>query len=301
MEKEKTYVILDSIGQRTRVLVSLLLIAAGFALQWSTKNILVGLPLIVACVLLNFVKSVSIKKIRPQKLTWREVTPQRINDVLEHCAKIKRFSSGNTGCVVAFAILIFLAISFGVPILHLLARLSFSLVATVVNAVILFGGLAISGRRSAWMPHALDIKAKIVERMIASSLITSDPVLQAVPYLEIGKSDDGEFPNDTRFLIRFQNAPKSFIGLQGQISINSVKSRAYPYFYCVLIAKSDFKLFEKFGKHTLDKIVIEQKRTKEVDVIVVRQHTTKTSGYHTNKAVQDYILRESIKLVKSLL
>lgn len=301
MEKEKTYVVLDSIGPRTRMLVSILLIATGFAFQWSTKNILAGLPFIIGCLVLNLIKSISIKSIQSQKFTWQEVTPRKIDDVLEHCRKIKRFGSGSSGCIVVFAVLLFLAFSFGVPLLHFLASLSFSLVATVVNAVILFGGLALSGRRSAWMPSALDIKAAVVKRMLTSSLISGDPALQAVPYLEIGKGEKGEFPNDTRFLLRYKDAKKSFIGLQGQISINRVKGRAYPYFYMVLIAKHNYELLKKFGAHTLNNIVIEQKRTEEVDVIVIRQKTTKTSGYHTNERVQDYILGQSINLAKTVL
>jgi len=300
VEERRVYLIFDKITPQLRGALSVLLICTGFLFQISSKNILTGLPFIIACLVLNLMKGISIKKIRPGRLNWQEVTPAKIDQVLVQCKRIKKFRSKDLGCFVAFFVFIIFAFSFGMPFLREIASVPFPLVATIINAIILFIGLALSGRKSAWMPHALDIKTKIVKRMLDSPIIKNDPSLQAVPYLEVGKTKEGSFPNDTRILIKFKDAPSEFIGLQGQISINTVKSRNYPYFYVVLIAKHAFNLLEKFGQHSVDKLVIERKKTEEVDVIVLRQRTTKTSGYHTNKAIQDYILVNGIKLAKGL-
>lgn len=300
MEERKVYLIFDKITPQLRGILSALLIGTGFLFQLSSRNILAGIPFIVACVILNLLKGISVKRTRPKSMKWQEVTPEKIDHVLAHCKKIKKFRSKDTGCFIIVIFVLVFFFGFSLPLLRELS-LSFPITATIVNAVVLFAGLAFSGRRSAWMPYALDIKAEIVKRMLKLPLIKADPVLQPVPYLEIGESKDGSFPNDTRFLIRFKDAPKEFIGLQGQISINSVKGKPYPYFYVVLIAKHEFNLFEKFGRHSLGKIVIERKKTEEVDVIVIRQRTTKTSGYHTNDKIQDYILQNGIKLAKNLL
>jgi hypothetical protein len=171
----------------------------------------------------------------------------------------------------------------------------------VINSAVLFGGLLIGGQKSAWMPRGLDIKVEIVKRLTAASIIKNDPTLNPVPYLEIGSAKEGSFPDDARFMIRFKDAPDDFIGLQGQISLNSVKSALYPYFYVVIIAKHGFNLFDKIGKPVLSKLVVERKETEEVDVIVLRQQTTKTSGYHTDARVQEYILKSGIDLVKVIL
>ena len=178
----------------------------------------------------------------------------------------------------------------------------FPVIATTVNAVILFSGLILSGRKSAWIPPGLDIKAEIVKRIIESPILKDDPSLAVAPYLEIGHAEKGSFPNDTRVLLRFANAPNTFIGLQGQISINTVRSKMYPYFYAVLIARHEFGLFDKYEspKVSLDRITIETKETAEVDVIVIRQTTTRTSGYHTNRETQNYLLETGIKIAKSL-
>ncbi len=301
MEERRVYLLFDKITPQLRGALSILLISTGFLFQLSAKNILVGLPFIIACLVLNLMKGISIKRVSPRELKWQEVTPQKIERVHAQCKRIKKFRSGDLGCLVAFFVFIIFALSFGLPFLKELSSIPFPLIAAIINIIILFSGLAVTGRKSAWMPHALDIKTEIVGRMLNSPIIKNDPMLQAIPYLEMGKTKEGSFPNDVRILIKFKDAPSAFIGLQGQISMNTVKSRNYPYFYVVLIAKHDFNLFEKFGRHSVEKLVIEHKKTEEVDVIVVRQRTTKTSGYHTNTQMQDYILVNGFKLVKELL
>lgn len=301
MSELKVYLIFDKISPRLRDVGSVLLIVAGFSIQLSTRNILAGIPFIIMCLFLNFIKGVSIKQTAPVKLDWKEVTPDKIDQVLAHCRKIKKFRSQNLGCFLGFVIVLIVFGGFLFPLLGALA-LPFSLLAAIIDAVILFSGVVLSGRKSAWMPHALDVKAEIVKRFLESPMINGDPSLHAAPYLEIGHSAEGGYPNDTRFLIKFKDASDTFIGLQGQISINTVKSRAYPYFYTVLIARPEFRLLDKLKslKISLDNITLEKKKTGEVDVVVIRQTTTKTSGYHTAPKMQDYILLNSIKIAKKL-
>ena len=296
------YRFFDQISTRLRSMVSVVLIVAAFLIQTSTRNILAGMPFIVMCLLLNLIKGVSIKKTAPTDMTWKEVTPDRIDQVLEHCRKIKKFRSQNLGCFVGFIIGLLFFGFFLFPLFSALS-ISFALLAAIVDTLVLFSGLILSGRKSAWMPRALDLKAGIVKRFLESSMIKNDPGLHAMPYLEVGHTGEGDYPNDVRFLVKFKDAPDALIGLQGQISINTVKSRAYPYFYAVLIARPEFRLLDRFRslKSQLHKITLETKKTKEVDVVVIRQTTTKTSGYHTNEKTQDYVMLNSIKLAKKLL
>jgi hypothetical protein len=254
------------------------------------------------CLILNLIKGVAVKKVTPGQLKWQEVTPEKVEYVLAHCRRIKKFRSHNLGCFIGLIISFFVLGSFLFPLFRELS-VPFPFTATVVNAVILFSGLMLSGRKSAWMPYALDIKAEIVKRIIETPAIKNDPSLQVIPYLEVGEAEQGSFPNDARVLVKFREAPEEFIGLQGQISINTVKSKQYPYFYVVLLARPAFGLLKKFKslKVSLEKVTIEQKRAGEVDVIVMRQHTTKTAGYHTNRKAQDYILQNGIRIVKELL
>lgn len=301
MEDANAYLILDKIGPRLRGAVSALLIVSGFLLQLSTHNILAGMPFIVMCVLLNLIRGVAIKKVVTEALQWQEVTPDKIEQVLEHCRRIKKFRSQNIGCFIGLVVAIIFLGGFLFPLLEEIS-LPFPVVATIVNALILFAGLILSGRKSAWMPNALDVKVEIVADIVNSPLIKKDPGLQAIPFLEIGRAEKGTYPNDARVLIKFKDAPEEFIGMQGQISINTVKSKGYPYFYVVFIARQAFRLFDRFksAKAGLGSLTVEQKKTSEVDVIVLRQTTTKTSGYHTDERMREYILTGGIKAAKVL-
>lgn len=301
MDEPRVYLILEKISPRLRSAVSAMLIVSGFLVQLSAHNILTGMPFIVLCVLLNLIRSVSVKRVAAASLQWQEVTLQKIEQVLEHCRKVKKFRSQNIGCFIGVVVVLVLFGGFLLPLLEEIS-LPFPIIATVVNALVLFAGLIFSGRKSAWIPTALDIKTEIVNNIIKTPLVKSDPGLQAIPFLEIGHTGQGTFPNDARVLIKFRDAPDEFVGLQGQISINTVKARSFPYFYVVIIARPDFELFKKFKALNLDvdRLTVEQKKTKEVDVIVLRQTTTKTSGYHTDDRMQEYIMKEGVRAAKSL-
>jgi hypothetical protein len=230
------------------------------------------------------------------------VTPERIELVYEHCRKIKKFNSTGIGCFIGLIFgSVFLFSVFATALVEKNGILGFDLTVAIIDTIILFAGLFVSGNKSAWMPNNMDVKTAVVRRLISLPVITKDPLLKAAPFLEIGKTKTGSFPHDTRMLVKFTDAPESFIGVQGQISINNVKSTAHAYFYTVIIAKHEFDLFKKLGQPELRNITIENKKTGEVDVIVIRQTTTKTSGYHTDDNAQNYILENSINLAKSML
>ena len=301
MDEPRVYLIFDKIGPRLRAFTSLLLILAGFMLQFGTKNILAGMPFIIACVLINAIRGVSVKKVTPDTLAWEVVTERKIDEVVEHCRSVKKFRSSRAGCCAGLVVIMIFAVVFISPLIEWSA-LPFPLMAAVVNAFLLTAGLVVGGRKSAWMPRALDTKVDIIKTIMGSALIRDDPELTPIPYLEIGRAGSGTFPNDARLLIKLKQAPDDLIGLQVQISINTVRSRDYPYLYGVLVARPGFGLFERFkaSKSDFGRLTVEQKKTAEVDVIVLRQATTKTSGYHTDEKTQEYILKEGIKAAKCL-
>jgi hypothetical protein len=298
MAEPRSYVILDSIKPPLRNILSFLLLALGYLLQISTRSLFPGLPFIILCLVVNLIKGISVPRAQAAKLEWQEVTAAKLNQVYEHCKKLKKFQSSNLGCAVA---VMFFAVWFSFIFMPMF-RWSIAIQAVILDGVILIAGLLFSGRKSAWMPPGLELKTEIVRRIMNLPLVAKDPVLMALPYLEIGQSKtSGSFPNDAKVMIRFKDAPDSFIGLQGQVSINSVKSTQYPYFYVVIIAKPEFKLYDKFKDPGLKNIITEREESDEVEVIVIRQFTTQTSGYHTNTAAQEAILAAGIRLVKGML
>lgn len=87
-------------------------------------------------------------------------------------------------------------------------------------------------------------------------------------------------------MLRFLNAPDYFLGVQVQVSINTVEGTDYPYLYCVILAKSGAGLATLKTDDMdipLQRITLENQVSGDVDVLVVRQTTSANSGYDTNE------------------
>jgi hypothetical protein len=104
------------------------------------------------------------------------------------------------------------------------------------------------------------------------------------PALMLTKDDEGKsVPIDARFSVAFPNSPEGFYGLQAQINLNLVEGASYPYFYCALAAKPGFGLSRYKDEIRLDsRIICEYQQESKAEVLVIRQYTTRTSGYHTD-------------------
>ena len=122
-------------------------------------------------------------------------------------------------------------------------------------------------------------------------------------------------PINARVFIRFPDGPSDFLGVQFQVALNNVQGTNYPYLYAVIVAKKEFELLEQylvtvrtriqrkadeqkksgllamFQYEEKGKLTIESSRESDVEVIVIRQHTTKQSGYHSKPEAIQHIAR----------
>ena len=105
-----------------------------------------------------------------------------------------------------------------------------------------------------------------------------------LPQMEVRTTDKGEMPCDAKLVLRLEALGDSFLGLQTQVVLNNVQGRDYPYLYCVLVARPALRILNPTAMGTPPKgIVVEPKHQEadDVDIMVIRQQTTKTKGYHT--------------------
>jgi hypothetical protein len=80
-----------------------------------------------------------------------------------------------------------------------------------------------------------------------------------------------------------------------------VQGTSYPYFYVVLVARKGFGLRDAYSAHNAGhRVTKEFKYEGEVEVMVLRQETTKTSGYHTKPAVANEIFYEGLELAEQV-
>jgi hypothetical protein len=116
------------------------------------------------------------------------------------------------------------------------------------------------------------------------------------PTFRMQGEEGSRIPTDARVFLRFPDGPDDFLGLQFQVSINDVQGTKYPYLYAVLVAKESFGLLAHVPtvEDLADGLTVETTREDDVDVIVIRQHTTKKSGYHTNRGAVARIARAAL-------
>ena len=107
--------------------------------------------------------------------------------------------------------------------------------------------------------------------------------------LQLNVTAKGEVPTDMKVILKPPDAPEEFYGVQVQLSQN----RGGPYLYFVVVAATKLPIAIISGK----KDVIEHKDMKDVNVLVIRQHATKTGGYQTTDADNRRLLRLAIKAV----
>jgi len=151
-------------------------------------------------------------------------------------------------------------------------------------AVLLFVPLWFNGIRTTWNPSELRKKgqALAVAREAAAKPAGSD--FDFVPMLALREGRRGKYPVDARLMLRpTKDDATGFLGVQVQVSLNSVQGTDYPYLYCVILGKDPFPLpsTEKRQVRNGVDIVFERGSGKGVRYLVVRQHADKSGGWHT--------------------
>ena len=131
-----------------------------------------------------------------------------------------------------------------------------------------------------------------------------DVLLQ--PMLEVAKSAEADreisIPLDARLMIRFKDAPETFYGVQVQVSANAVQGTYFPYLYAVVLYSNDFPANRDALKEPRQSwLVLEPSSEAEVTVLVLRQRTTKTSGYHTKEPRQLEIIEAALEMAHDIL
>jgi len=173
------------------------------------------------------------------------------------------------------------------------------------NALAMLLPFWVTGVRFILKNDRLVIKAKMLLDLhdrVAAKLQDGEEFAYQVQ-MAAARDKGGAVPRDVKALILFRDAPKGFLGLQMQIAINSVQGTDYPYYYCVLVARPEFGSFEgrRFSKPPA-KVIIDTNQEKDASVAVIRQQTTRNSGYHTKPAVAagilQYALAEARRIVR---
>lgn len=303
LQGEIQFICMKSWPYRFRMTMIILLMITGLAVQL-LANYWIGLLFLCAGSLLGLIRGYRAKPQLTGSEIWSRVTPDEFAKIKSKAKQLKAWDrdafdiTNKFGCTLFFIILLAFFISFGI-----IAGIFSSHVAVYISIngfVVLFPHW-VTGVRTYLNQDRLIIKIKLLEYLMKQ--LAGDTSLQVQPMLSVQKTkDEKQVPKDVRLMLRLVNAPEAFMGIQVQIAINTVQGTDYPYLYCVLLADQKSGLFDKRSIVSPSrKIVIEDSKSADVQVLVVRQKTTQKSGYHTSQSDSLYVVSSAIQIAKELI
>ena len=303
---EIAFVIAKSMPYRPRMAVVAAALLCGLLVQF-LFSFWIGLGLLLLASLMGMVKGYDAKPATSAEVKWERVTPDEYRKVREKADALKNwdtdaFDGTNTAGAVMFFLVAVACLIIYQPVSSALNLPDGFWVFPAIDGAVLLVPLWTTGVREYLRKDQLLIKIKLLEEMLSRLAEPSD--VQVFPMLGLQAAGEGKTaPCDARLMVKLVGAPEEFMGLQVQVSINSVKGTDFPYLYCVLIAKKGAGFldgYEKFRVETEGGLVggisaflglpssfgpvYETSPSPEVDVLVIRQKAGRSGGYSTSPA-----------------
>lgn len=292
--------VLPSLAYRLRLIASLALIAAGCLIQIVTESLLPGLwPLVIGNLLLlvkGYDNRVSAKGL-DMEAQWEPVEPARLEQLEALHKKMRRWDRSALDLTNPLGFVVLLVVA--APIAFALLMFPGAPRILAIDAAALLVPHWITGTRSILTLPKLMVQIKATRDVLDSARAALERH-KLVPLMLLS-GGDAKIPEDVKFRIDLAGRHEDFLGLYGQVSINDVQGTSYPYFYVVLVARKGFGLAAARRKYRpAPNIVAEFDLKGEVEVLVIRQRTTKNSGYHTNSGTAREIFRQGLTLAEKV-
>lgn len=292
---------------RARINLALTLLAVGFILQIYFMNPIYGAPFLLAGICLVLVKGydsrIRIKGFQ-QDPNWKTVSIEKIREIEQLRKKSRKWDSDAldiSNPLGFFTLIVFGALAAAVClILGLLADDLRVTTILMTDAALFMVPLWFTGMRFILKQPNLAVKVKILLNLYDVFETIKQEGEKFKPALLLAQGKKGQaYPVDARFSIALPGSPEGFYGLQAQINLNVVQGTSYPYFYCVLAAEHGFGLSLYKDKIKLQKnIICEYQEDTRAEVLVIRQYTTRKSGYHTKDRRCAEILRTALQAAR---
>ena len=283
-----------------RMQISFALISLGFLVQWLTAMAFPGVLILLAgnalLLVTGYQNKVEFGAYNPSA-QWLKATPERLYELVELEKKIKQWDRSmmdisNPLGLVAFVVLLLLLFMWIIN-----SRGSIQIIA--IDAAALLVPHWLTGFRRMLRLPGLMVKAETISDLLESQAAGSDQY--KLELLILLKGSEEKLPDDLKIKIMPVDPVDNFLGLYGQVVINAVQGKSYPYFYVVLVAEKGSRLKSLYEQYDPPSgIISEFKSQDKVDVLIVRQKTSKTSGYHTKPDRVQRIFGEGLDLMGML-
>jgi hypothetical protein len=289
-----------SLYYNTRLFVSFTLIAVGLAFQMISGSLIAGLVLIALGNLFLLVSGydnrVDFDNYDPTA-EWERAELDKLDELIRLDRKIRRWDRSILDVTNWLGASMFILLAVVVALTALLFRGLPRILA--IDAAVLFLPHWLTGIRRVLTQPKLVTKAVTIRHILDT---TKDHLRDHhVDLMTLLKGADAKLPDDVKFKVDIKDHHPDFLGLYGQVVLNEVQGSSYPYFYVVLVARQGFGLPDARQNYRVPEgITSELKYQGEVEVLVIRQRTTKKSGYHTKPNIAVKIFLEGLRLAEQV-
>lgn len=288
-----------------RLFLSFLLILGGIALQYDAMNVFPGIILVFAGNLLLLVKGYDnrIKLDIFEHITeWVSTDQEQLKKIVELNKKIRKWDisawdiTSGLGGFLFFLLLVAVGVIFAI---NPFQTLNAAIILTA-NIVVLLVPHWVTGARRITTAPALVNKINVYQNLV--QLFTEKLKEDNISFLMLLKGKDKKMPADVKMKVKFKNQTEDFLGMYAQVSMNNVQGKDYPYFYVVLVAKESSGLLSSRLKNMPmpRNVISEFSRENGAEILVIRQYTTKTSGYFTNGDAMQVIFETGLAAGRKL-
>ena len=292
----------QSLNYWKRLLLSFGCIVLGFALQLAFPVVwFLGIPFLLAGTLFLTVRGydnrVKLGKYSPED-AWEQVEPQKIREIEAFVKKMRKWDRSVLDVSNGLGKFFFIVLAFILGITYAASATVIGKALAADAAILLFPHW-LTGKREILSQPKLQLKIKVLDKLLQYRDIAERLKNTKIDYFLLLKGQQAKVPEDIKFRVGFPNQHPKFLGFYGQIVTNSVKGKVYPYFYVVMVAERNYGLKHAYNKYfPAQKLSKEYKQEGDVEVLVIRQQTTRTSGYHTNYRAMRRILLEGLDVAE---
>jgi len=300
----------EKLSYSKRMMLYLAFVASGFLFQILFLKAWPGAVFLVCATLLNLIRGynnrISLKDFRVDD-NWTSVDMKQIRQIKELERKTVNWDRDILDISNGTGIIGFILTAFALMCVYVFLRILLVNDAVggifITDVIILVLPLWFNGMKQVQKQDDLNIKAGIINSMEEFFKTIKRDGEFFKPALLLARDKNGKsIPKDSRFTVSFENRPDDFYGIQAQININLVESSRYPYFYCVIAAKRGFGL-EQYVRSIPEhkKIIVTYEEDIDAEVIVIRQRTSKSSGYHTNTTDCKRIMEVALTAARNII
>ncbi len=291
---------LPSLAYGARLAVSALLIVSALVLQALSGALLPGVLFLAAGNLLLLVKGYDNRVDFESFQTdahWERVDVAKLRELKELHTRMRRWDRSVVDVTNPWGLIAFVLVAGALVVWAVATDGLWRILA--IDAAVLLMPHWVTGVRSILVRPKLLVRIAMIEELLDRASIRLRD--HHVTLMMLLSGTETPIPDDVKFKVDVTGRADGFLGLYGQVVINEVQGSSYPYFYVVLVAKDGFGLHQAFRAYRpAEEITKEFKREKSVEVFVIRQHTTKTSGYHTKPDAAFRIFEQGLRMAESV-